>query len=136
MEQKAVLKTIVLASLTLLATGCNSRKQDEKIRSLESEVTQLKVELAELKEKPKAAPEHHYELRNEGFRTFRFDPTTGETCIQLTTPADWKRKETKSQSCACADGRRDWLDAPKSTDEARTSARGYYDFYVKPTCGE
>ena len=43
--------------------------------------------------------EHHYELRNEGVRSFRFDPATGESCIQLTTKEDWKQPRTIRQGC-------------------------------------
>lgn len=93
---------------------------------------QLKAEVAELKAKPR---EHHYELRSEGFRTFRFDPATGDTCIQLTSPADWKRKETKSQSCGCSDENEYYLKMPQNTGAEKLSAENYYNLIVKPACG-
>lgn len=93
---------------------------------------QLRAEVAELKQKP---AEHHYELRNEGFRTFRFDPATGDTCIQLTVDSDWKRKETKSQSCGCVDEKANWIAMPSSNEADKTSKQSYYDFIVKPACG-
>ncbi len=58
-------------------------------------------------EKPGPPKEHHYQLVKEGYRTFRFDPSTGDTCIQLTTPEDWKRPETKRQQCEYLDALRD-----------------------------
>src|SRR5713101_3671076 len=96
----------------LTSTGCDLQKQDDKIRSLEADVKQLKAEVAALKQKPQA-PEHHYELRNQGLRTWRFDPATGDTCIQLTATTDWKSKETKSQSCACSDAMQHWMEMPQ-----------------------
>jgi hypothetical protein len=126
-----------LLSLLLLVSGddCDPQKQNQRINSLEVEVKQLKDKVAELEQKQAAAPEHHYELRSEGFRTFRFDPSTGETCIQLTSDADWKRKETKAQSCDCADTSRLNLALPRSTDQQRQVANDDYNIFVKPACG-
>ena len=45
----------------------------------------------------------HYELRTIGFRTFRFDPETGKTCIALTTTADAKNPDTIRQGCPYQD---------------------------------
>lgn len=130
-------KVIVLLSLlaVLSISDCDPQKQDEKIRSLEADVKQLKADVADLKQTQTASPQHHYELRNEGYRTWRFDPATGDLCIQLTSDSDWKRKETKSQSCGCVDETRHWLDMPKGTDAQTQSAQNYYEYVVKPACG-
>ena len=126
---------LVLCLLALLDTSdCDSDKQNQRIKSLESDVNQLKTEVAELKQK-RAEPEHHYELRNEGFRTFRFDPATGDTCIKLTTTDDWKRKETKAQSCECIDETEHWFAMPLDTEAQKTSRQNYYDYVVKESCG-
>src|SRR5512136_1462010 len=98
--------TMALALLS--GVGCTNKEIEVRLQAQETELKQLKAEVAELKEKQRSAPEHHYELRNAGFRTFRFDSATGDTCIQLTTPDDWKRKETKSQSCGCTDASERW----------------------------
>ena len=125
--------TLMLCLLILLDTSaCDPQKQNEKINTLDADVKQLKIEVAQLKQKP---PEHHYELRSEGVRTFRFDPSTGDTCIQLTSPSDWKRKETKAQSCDCSDESEKYVQMPKGTDEERTAASNYYTWIVKPACG-
>lgn len=128
-------KVIFLLSLLIFLSslGCDSQKQDERIRSLEGDVKQLKSDIAEMRQRAKT--EHHYELRNVGFRTFRFDPVTGDTCIQLTSEADWKLKDTKRQSCNCADQADHWSGMPKDTDQQKSSAQGYYDWVVKPACG-
>jgi hypothetical protein len=128
-----VLKVCFLLSFFVLlnSSDCDPQKQDQRISSLESDVKQLKDKVAELEQKQTATPEHHYELRNEGFRTFRFDPATGDTCIKLTSEADWKRKETKEQSCACTDASEHYLTMQLGTD----AAQGYFDTIVKPACG-
>ena len=128
-------KVLLLLSLfvVLKSPGCDSQKQDEKINALEAEVKQLKADVVELKQKPK---DHHYELRNEGLRTWRFDSASGETCIQLTSEADWKRKETKAQSCACSDQSQSYSEMPDNTEEQRKRADRYYDVFVKTACGD
>jgi len=132
-------KVMFLLALFVVVSesGCDQQKQDEqkqdvRISALENDVKQLNADVVELREKQKS--EHHYELRNEGFRTWRFDSATGETCIQLTSEADWKRKETIAQSCQCLDVRSEWLPMPRGTDEQQKSAQGYYEYGVKPAC--
>jgi hypothetical protein len=121
-------------AILLLSSGCDLQKQDERVRSLEADVKQLKTEVAELKQKPKAAPEHHYELRNEGFRTWRFDSATGDTCIQLTSAGDWKRKETKGESCTCSDAMQHYAAMPSDTEQQQKYAENY-NKHVEHVCG-
>lgn len=128
-------KAIILLPLFFLLDGCDSQKQDERIRSLEANVKQLNAQVAELKQKP-ATPEHHYELRTQGFRTWRFDSATGDTCIQLTTAPDWKRKETKSQSCTCTDAMQHWMGMPADTEQQQKWANSYYESVEKRACEE
>lgn len=82
----------------------------------DEQIKELSEKVATLEAKPKA--EHHYELRNDGLRTFRFDPETGETCIQLTTKQDWKRPETIRQGCQY----QDWVNASGATGRDTLSA--------------
>jgi hypothetical protein len=134
-EETAMQKAIfVLMFLVLMkSSGCDRQKKDERIRSLESEVQELKADVIQLKLRP---PEHRYELRANGLRTWRFDPATGDTCIQLTSEADWKRKETKSQSCNCADTTQYYVQMPNTTEALQRLADHYYDSRVKAACGE
>lgn len=136
-EDKIMVKIAFLLSLFILldSSDCDPQKQDERTRALETDVKQLKVDVAELKQRQNAVPEHHYELRNEGTRTFRFDSATGETCIQLASADDWKRKETKLQSCDCTDSSARYSAMPQRSDAERMSAQNYYDILVKPACG-
>jgi Tfp pilus assembly protein PilP len=122
---------VLLSLLVLMAcVGCDSQKQDDRISSLEGEVKQLRNDVADLKKAQNAEP-HHYELRTEGIRTWRFDSATGETCIELTSEADWKHKETKSESCACMDEYHTYIGMPANDD----AAKNYYEAFVKPNCG-
>src|SRR5262245_51678122 len=122
---------LLLSFLVLLdSSDCDPQKQSARIGTLENDVKELKHEVADLKEK-QSTPTHHYELRNEGFRTFRFDSSTGETCIQLTTTADWKRKETKGQSCGCVDAVEHWSKMPAQTDAQIQEAQNYLNGLVK-----
>ncbi len=81
----------------------------------DQEIKELKARIDQLEAKPK---EHHYELRNDGLRTFRFDPETGDTCIQLTTKDDWKRTETIRQGCPYNDFLANHQNDPKAYDKA------------------
>jgi hypothetical protein len=96
----------VLLGLSVVSlSACEQAGYIEKAKydKLEQQNAELKKQLAQKDEEIRKAPHHHYSLHIEGFRTFRFDSDTGQTCIQLTTPADWKQKETKLQSCNCQD---------------------------------
>lgn len=132
-----MLKAIFPLSILILlnSSSCDPKKQDERIRSLEADVKQLKAEVVELKKKQNAAPEHHYELHREGLRTWRFDAATGETCIQLTSEADWKRKEIQSSSCACKDALRRYEQMPSETADERRAAKDYFP-EVEFSCGQ
>ncbi len=44
-----------------------------------------------------------YQIRREGFRTWRFDTATGQICLLLTSEDDWKKPETQAQGCTLAD---------------------------------
>lgn len=126
---------LLSVSLLVNTSDCDPKKQDERVRTLETDVKQLKTDVAELKQNQKTAPQHRYELRNEGFRTWRFDPATGDTCIQLTSAADWKRKDTKSQSCGCTDVMQHWTEMSSDTDQQEKAADNYFKFVVQPACG-
>ena len=95
----------LLIFLLLSLCACEQAGYIEKAKydKLVQENAELKKQLAEKEEEIKKTPRHHYSLHREGLRTFRFDADTGQTCVQLTSPEDWKRKDTKEQSCDCQD---------------------------------
>jgi hypothetical protein len=99
-------RAVLCLSLSLLfVCACEDAGYVEKAKydRLEQENAELKKQLAEKDEEIKKTPRHHYSLDREGFRTFRFDADTGQSCIMLTTEGDWKNQKVKSQSCDCVD---------------------------------
>jgi hypothetical protein len=100
---KGLLLSIALASASLLV-GCSDKSAAEKAsaqeKAQEQAIQELTRRVAALEQKPM---QHHYELRNEGARSFRFDPDTGESCISLASPSDWKKPETIRQGCQYQD---------------------------------
>jgi len=101
---------LLLAVIGLAYWNIRLQKQ---VRAMDKRVTDTENGVIsafnEASKKPAPKPEHHYELRQIGTRTFRFDPATGETCIHFTTDQDWKNIETKRQGC-------EYLDAVATLD--------------------
>jgi hypothetical protein len=118
----------ILASLVLVGSWgvtLATAKPDSTVKasapdSRDERVKQLSARIAELEAKP---VEHHYELRNEGSRSFRFDPTTGESCIQLATKEDWKHLETQRQSCPYEDFMKEHPDTAIATADCIFASR-------------
>lgn len=99
-------------ALTLLATfalsGCgdfdvvDKSKYDvvDKTKSVvlsKSEYDQLKAAAYEAKQVGR------YQIHREGFRTWRLDTATGQSCLLLATEADWKGGAKNQTSCAVED---------------------------------
>jgi hypothetical protein len=97
----------------LLPVGCaeKSSVQQQAEKAQEEEIQELKKRVTALEQKP---VQHHYELRTEGSRSFRFDPDTGDSCIKLASKTDWKNPETIRQGCEY----QDFLNAPLGPNEA------------------
>jgi hypothetical protein len=97
----------LLVLLPCLLCGCVTQaKYDESKKQIESLNKQLKETtdtLMEANSKWAECRAHKYQLVPSGMRTWRFDTVTGDSCIQLTSEADWKSRKTKGQSCACTD---------------------------------
>lgn len=102
----------LLAALALSFSllGCDAFVDREKYDASQKQLADLKKQLAETSENLKKAEQkiaeyeaHRYQFMNVTARTWRFDTVTGRSCIQLTSEADWKRKDTKGQSCDCRD---------------------------------
>ena len=94
--------------------GCSEtskdKAQDKEIEELKKKVTVLETLL---EQKPMQPVQHHYELRTEGTRSFRFDPETGDSCIKLASKADWKNPDTIRQGCDY----QDYMNGPYRTDD-------------------
>jgi len=97
------MKTLLIVLLACVIWGsiaCTTDAPAAASDARDQQIKALQQRLSQLENQPK---EHHYELRVDGLRTFRFDPTTGDTCIQLTTNTDWKKPETVRQGCQYQD---------------------------------
>jgi hypothetical protein len=70
---------------------------------LQAQLKDAQTKLDEAQKKLIQYEGHRYSLFNAGFRTFRTDSITGQTCIELASKADWKNKDVQSQSCVCVD---------------------------------
>jgi hypothetical protein len=102
------LRVIVLAGLLCLV-GCeqyemvNTSDPDTKLVNLKTCNCEIvaKDELKTLREQAEIGKHvNRYQMKNEGFRTWRFDTATGKACIMLTTDADWNKPDTAAQNCA------------------------------------
>jgi cell division septum initiation protein DivIVA len=93
-------------TFALLLTGCDEYVEKAKYETLQKENADLKRQLSESQQSLRKAQEqvaqcqaHKYEIFHKGFRTWRLDTVTGSTCILLTTAEDWKKADTKLESC-------------------------------------
>ena len=60
-----------------------------------------KDEIVKLREQAELGKHiNRYQMRSEGFRTWRFDTATGKICLLLTTDSDWKKAAVDLQNCA------------------------------------
>lgn len=112
------MKTLLIVVLMTLAwglTSCSTEAPATASDPRDAQIHALQQRLSQLENQPKP---HHYELRNEGFRSFRFDPETGESCIQLATKADWKNPDTIRQGCPYNDFLVDHLNQGNAYQEA------------------
>lgn len=113
--------TTITLTVCFALLGCDTKPTGPTPTEIAQgvQIQELTKRVAALEQKP---VEHHYELRNEGSRTFRFDPATGDSCISLASKADWKMPDTIRQGCQYQDFMNDPLhrgdDMVKRTDVA------------------
>jgi hypothetical protein len=110
----------VALGLIISLIGCSSSaaKPDASL-SADSRITALEARLAKIE--IEKTTQKRYQLHNFGNRVFRFDPETGDSCILMTSEADWKQSSTKSQSCSCIDLLRKY---PEATEKLITMTCG------------
>jgi len=101
---------VVAAAGCISLASCDAYVDKAKYEESQKEIADLKRQLStsqdELKKAQLALGEyqaHKYQVFHNGFRTWRFDSVTGNSCILLTTKEDWKSKDTKGESCECKD---------------------------------
>lgn len=135
----------VMGSLLFFLTSCNNYIEKSKyeesqaqLQKTRTELEQTKKQLGEAQKQINELSTHKFSTYSSGFRTWRFDSVTGDTCVLLTAEWDWKKKETKSQSCNCQDARatywKAWVDA--KTVEERKSVQDGWGPWIKEDCGQ
>ena len=100
------MRLVCLIVLFAINVGCDKYVERDKYDAAMEQLAEARQQLEKTESKLTTCeqqPKHHYELRNEGLRTWRFDSATGETCVQLTSDADWKKPEIMRESCAYQD---------------------------------
>jgi hypothetical protein len=117
---KRQLVAILVGFCLISSLGCDEYVEKSKYDESQKQTADLKKQLAETSNELKKAQQtiaeyqsHKYQFMNVTGRTWRFDTITGRSCIQLTSEADWKRKDTKGESCDCLD----LFDGSTSPDE-------------------
>ncbi|MHB8217998.1 MAG: hypothetical protein ACYDDS_18145 [Candidatus Sulfotelmatobacter sp.] len=97
--RKSLLVLVVCAGML----GCNADtlgyvekgKYDVLQKQLEKSEADLKTSQQQISE----CQAHKYQIYKSGWRTWRLDTVTGQTCILLTSESDWKKPETTAQGC-------------------------------------
>jgi hypothetical protein len=103
-----------LLTIPVFLVGCDAYVEKAKYDDVQKKSNETAKKLADAEEQLQKARHqigeyqaHHYQMFKEGFRTWRLDTVNGTSCIMLTTDSDWKKPETKHQSCSCEDLYRD-----------------------------
>lgn len=142
--KRSIVLTVCLLVSLLLPACVSKAKYDELELKLEKEATaselaqdDLQQQLNEAQGKIKELSVHKYSTFQSCGRTWRMDTTSGKTCILLTLTEDWKRYETKQQSCACEDASQDWAEAlgTARNDKAAEAVEKHWTPILTDACG-
>lgn len=127
----------VLVSL-FFPSSCNRYVEKSKYDESQAELAQTKKQLEEAQKQVNDLSAHKFSTYQGGSRTWRFDSATGDTCILLASDADWKRKETKEQSCNCADNRAEYFKElfAAQPEEDRKLIRENWKPILQDACGQ
>jgi len=96
------------ASMLLCLLACDHYKvidtQDANAKLIDFKTCNCEVvpnsELKSLREQAELGKHvNRYQMRTEGFRTWRFDTATGKICLLLTIDSDWKKSDIAAQNC-------------------------------------
>ena len=136
----------VMGCLLFFLTGCDryveKSKYEESQRELQktrAELEETKTQLQETQKQINDLSAHKFSTYTDGRYRWRFDSTTGGTCILLAPESDWKNKEIKSQSCACINARTLYLQAVHEAKDKFGKDKFVLDLVKtmeKDTCGE
>ncbi|MGO9575935.1 MAG: hypothetical protein ACLPTQ_16595 [Terriglobales bacterium] len=98
----------LVASMLLCLFACDQYKvvdtQDANTKLIDLKTCNCEIvpngELKSLREQAELGKHvNRYQMRNEGFRTWRFDTATGKLCLLLTTDSDWKKPDIAAENC-------------------------------------
>jgi hypothetical protein len=132
----------MIGCLVFCLAGCGAYVEKSKYEESQRELQKTREELEETKKQLQEAQKqindlsaHKFSTYRDEARTWRFDSTTGGTCILLAPEWDWKNKETKSQSCDCVGLKTVYLKAKREANSKKV-VMDYFGAIVKDTCGE
>jgi hypothetical protein len=83
----------------------NTKSEESKVVNLKTCNCEIvsKDDLRKLREQAEIGKNvGRYQMREQGYRTWRFDSATGRTCLLLSSESDWKKLDTLNQSCELA----------------------------------
>jgi hypothetical protein len=102
--------TFVLAALMLFCLSACDQYQVIDTQDANKKLINLKTcncevlskdELKKLQEQAELGKHiNRYQMRTEGYRTWRFDTATGKICLLLTIDSEWKKPDVELQNCA------------------------------------
>ena len=103
----------VAASMLLCLVACDqyqvidtqdTNKKLVNLKTCNCEVLS-KDELKKMREQAELGKHiNRYQMRTEGYRTWRFDTATGKICLLLTIDSEWKKPDIALQNCAYVEG--------------------------------
>jgi hypothetical protein len=109
--RRSGLFAVLIVSGFLFLSGCVEKVEydalQKKFNDTTKELSEAKDSLRKSQDELTELRAHWYRTYASGGRTWRLDSADGSTCILLTNSEDWKKSETKGQSCPCEDLYRD-----------------------------
>src|SRR5437588_11181367 len=107
MSRTLLIIVVTIGTLSLLSCDdyqvINTSSPESKLVNLKTCNCEIvpKDEMTKLREQAEIGKSvGRYQMRNEGYRTWRFDTATGRSCILLAPEWDWKKPDVENQSCA------------------------------------
>ena len=99
------LHTALALAAVLCAVSCTDLGYVERkdYDAVQAKLTEAEKKLKDADKQIADFQAHRYSAYRDSWRTWRMDSVSGKTCVLLTTQADWKKPDTKSQSCDCDD---------------------------------
>jgi hypothetical protein len=128
---------LVLMATTACVRQSEYEKADQQLKAVRTQLDAKSKELEDAKTQIDELSQHKFSVYQNGGRTWRFDASTGRTCLMLASETDWKRKGTKDQSCNCMDTMQLAMQAYGTASDAdsRKLQTEIWNPVVKDACG-